>query len=175
MEIVTSKCILRQWRKSDVDSLVENANNIKIYKNLRDIFPSPYTEKDAKEWIELNTSINEEHPTNFAIDVDGKAIGSIGLILKDDIYIKNIELGYFIGEKYWGMGLTTEAVIAITNYAFNTFDCVRLYSEVFADNIASKKVLEKAGYKQEGYFRKSIYKSGQIIDSCIYSILREEL
>ncbi len=173
MEIVTSKCILRQWRETDVDSLVESANNIKIYNNLRDIFPNPYTKKDAQEWISLNQSLDEKHQTNFAIDINGKVIGSIGLILKNDIYKKNIELGYFISEQYWGQGIATEAVKAITKYTFATFDCVRVYAEVFADNIASIRVLEKANFTQEGYLRQSIFKNNRFLDSYIYSVLKD--
>jgi [ribosomal protein S5]-alanine N-acetyltransferase len=101
-------------------------------------------------------------------------VGSIGIVSKTDIYRKNVEIGFFISEKFWGKGIATRAIKAAVSYAFREFDIVRVYAEVFSDNIGSRRALEKAGLKLEALLKKSIIKNGIIKDSCIYSVLRED-
>jgi len=141
-----------------------------IWRNLRDAFPHPYTLANAQHWIR---SANPATPvTNFAIVVDGIAVGGIGLVLKDDVFRRSAEIGYWHGEEYWGRGIVTEAVRAVTDYAFATFDLCRVYAGVFEWNPASMRVLEKAGYEYECRMRKSVVKDGEIIDELIYAIVR---
>ncbi len=174
MKIETKKAILRPWLQSDADRLAAIANNKKIYDNLRDAFPHPYTIDDAKHYIakaqELDATSNL-----FAIEKDGVAIGSIGAFFKSDVYRKNVEIGYFLAEEYWGKGLMTSAVFAFVKHLFLNFDIIRIYAEPFARNKGSRKVLEKAGFKLEAVLKKNIIKNEIIEDSCIYSILRENL
>lgn len=165
--------ILRPWLDGDAEGLVAVANNKKIFDGLRDGFPHPYTLQDAKNWIELTTKQNDPVTTLFAIAVDGIAVGSFGIILKEDIYRKNAEIGYFIGEAYWNRGIITEAIKMITEYIFSTFDVIRIYAEPYANNAASRRALEKAGYECEAILRKNVIKNGEILDSCIYSILKD--
>jgi len=141
-----------------------------IWRNLRDAFPHPYTLANAEHWIR---SANPATPvTNFAIVVDGTAVGGIGLVLKDDVFRRSAEIGYWLGEEYWGRGIVTEAVRAVTDYAFATFDLCRVYAGVFEWNSASMRVLEKAGYEFECRMRKSVIKDGEIIDELIYAMVR---
>jgi len=109
---------------------------------------------------------------NLAIDVNGHAVGGIGLILNGDVYIKSAEIGYWIGEEYWGQGITTEAVRLMTEYAFYYFDLLRLYAEVFENNKASMRVLEKNGYYLEGVRRKAVFKNEVLMDDYIWVKLR---
>jgi ribosomal-protein-alanine N-acetyltransferase len=109
-----------------------------------------------------------------AIDIDGIAVGSIGIFLKDDVYCKSAELGYWLGEPFWGKGIMTQAVKQICKMAFEKYDIVRIFAEPYADNTASRRVLEKAGFRLEGILRKSVYKKGQIMDSCIYALIKDE-
>lgn len=160
---------LRKWQKGDEQSLAENANNYKIWENLKDVFPHPYTLADAHGWVNFVAA----DPCNFAIEVEGKAVGGIGILFKDDIYRKNAEIGYWLGEKYWGQGIISEAVKQITDYAFGNFDIKRLYAGVFEYNIASMKVLEKAGYQKEAVLRQSLIKEGRFYDEHIFSKIRE--
>src|SRR5438045_8969313 len=105
---------LRKWKRSDVDALAKIANNKNIADNLRDQFPFPYKKKDAKEWIE---KVREEKTTtNFCVEVEGKVAGSIGFVLKEDVYRKNIEIGYFISEEFWGRGIATQAMSQALEY-----------------------------------------------------------
>src|SRR5262249_44995743 len=111
MELELKTCVIRPWRPGDEESLVIHANNPKIWRNMRDRFPHPYTMEDAREWVRLAGA--ESPQTNFAIVVDGKAAGGIGLILKDDISRCSAEIGYWLGESLWGRGIVTEAVRAL--------------------------------------------------------------
>lgn len=170
MELTLSKFTLRPWMPGDEEALVRHANSRKIWLNLRDAFPHPYTTADAKHWIQI---ANPTTPiTNFAIVVDGAAAGGIGLVLKDDVFRRSAEIGYWLGEEFWGRGIVTEAVREVTDYAFATFDLCRVYAGVFEWNPASMRVLEKAGYEFEGRMRKSVTKDGQTIDELIYAIIR---
>lgn len=171
MEMKLSKFTLRAWMPGDEESLVRHANNRAIWRNLRDLFPHPYALADAKHWVE---TANPSMPvTNFAIVVDGEAVGAIGLVLKGDVNRRSAEIGYWLGEEFWGRGIVTEAVCAVTDYAFATFDLCRLYAGVFEWNPASMRVLEKAGYEFECRMRKSVTKDGHTIDELIYAMIRE--
>jgi len=160
--------LLRPWNSNDVDSLVENANNINIAKFLTDLFPHPYNEQNARNFIARATQDDPIHI--FAIDVNGKAVGGIGIHPQTDIHRKNAELGYWLGEKYWGRGIVTQAIRQIVEFAFKTYDITRVFARPFGTNIASQKVLEKAGFKLEAKIRKSLYKNGEFLDELIYAI-----
>lgn len=167
MEIQLQRSLLRPWRRGDEPSLVLHANNRKIWENVRDHFPFPYTIPDADRWIfHASTAL---HNSVFAIVVNGKAAGSIGLVQKDDVYKKSMELGYWLGEEFWGRGIMSEAVASVTEYGFSTFDIVRIYADVFEWNIPSARVLEKNGYRFEARLKKAIVKEGRIGDALLYA------
>jgi [ribosomal protein S5]-alanine N-acetyltransferase len=169
MEIELKAGRVRSWKWKDRDSLVHHANNRKVWINLRDRFPHPYTLADSKQWLE--SVIGRLPETNFAIaSVNDEAVGGIGFILQQDVAYRSAEVGYWLGEEYWGRGLATEAVMAITKYAFAEYDICRLYAHVFEWNIASTRVLEKAGYLFEGRLKKSVTKDGKLIDQMMYAI-----
>ena len=172
MEIELKTCVIRPWRAGDEESLIAHANNYNIWRNMRDRFPHPYTAEDAREWIRR---AGEESPrTNFAIVVDGEAVGGIGLILNGDIHRCSAEIGYWLGEAFWGRGIVTEAVRAMTQWAFDNFNLSRIYAGVLEWNPASMRVLEKAGYQFEGRLRMAIIKQNQVMDEFIYSIVRDK-
>ena len=155
---------LRQWQSGDEKSLSESANNYKIWQNLKDIFPHPYTLTDAYEWVKMASNTT----TNFAIEVKGKAVGGIGILLKDDIYKKNVEIGYWLGEEYWGQGIISSAITEIVDYTFKNFDVFRIYAGVFEYNLASMRVLEKAGFHKETIQIKSLLKERELFDEHIF-------
>jgi RimJ/RimL family protein N-acetyltransferase len=163
---------LREWQLADAASLAENANNIKIWNNLRDALPYPYTEKDAEDFIKMAMA-QPKPATLLAIAVDGKAVGSIGLALHSDVERITAELGYFIGEKYWNRGIMTQVVKEMVTYAFlNIPELQKIYATPFGFNIASQKVLEKAGFAREAILKKAAIKNGEIIDEHYYSFFR---
>jgi len=140
--------------------------------NLRDRFPYPYTVRDARNWLDV--VVDQRLETNFAIDVGGEVVGGIGFTPQDDVARRSAEIGYWLGEQFWGRGIATEALVAVTEYAFATFDLCRLYAHVFDWNGASARVLEKAGYVFEGRLKKSVTKDGQTIDQLMYAMTREK-
>jgi len=173
MKIQFDNGFLRPWKINDAEELSLIANNKKIADNLRDGFPNPYSLEDAYKWLDMVLAFNDP-PRYFAIIIDKKLAGSIGIVTKEDIYRKNVEIGYFLAEPYWGRGIITNAIRAVTAYAFKSFDIVRVYAEPFADNEGSKRALEKAGFRCEAVFKNYVIKNGIIKDSCIYSVLKED-
>lgn len=150
---------------------MRHANNRNVSINLRDRFPYPYTVSDARSWLESIIGLGPE--TNFAIDVAGEAVGGIGFSLQPDVAHRSAEIGYWLGEEFWGRGIATDALIAVTEHAFANYDICRLYAHVFEWNGASARVLEKSGYTLEGRLRKSVTKEGQTIDQLMYAMVRE--
>jgi len=171
MELKLKHSILRNWRRGDEESVTRHANNPKIWRNVRDMFPHPYTLADAQWWIDKESA--SASSTNFAIVVDGAAVGGIGLVLNTDVFRRSAEIGYWLGEEFWGRGIATEAVRALTDYAFSNFDLCRVYAGVFEWNPASMRVLEKAGYQFEARLKKHITKDGHTMDQFIYAITRD--
>jgi ribosomal-protein-alanine N-acetyltransferase len=165
--------ILRAWCRSDIASLVRYANNRKIWLNLRDIFPHPYTRTDAEQWIRMCESNHEWSATHFAIELNGEAVGSIGYRLLDDINCKTAVIGYWLGEPFWGSGIAAAALKQITDWAFQSSPLERVEATVFEWNPASARVLEKAGYIFEGRLRRSIFKDGRLADSLLYARIRK--
>jgi RimJ/RimL family protein N-acetyltransferase len=169
-ELVLSRCTLRPWRRGDEASLVRYADNRNVWRNLRDRFPHPYTAKDADEWIARASG--QTPAQSFAIVVDSNAVGGIGLELGEDVFRRSAEVGFWLGEPFWGRGIASEALRAVTQYAFATFDICRLQAHVFEWNPASMRVLEKAGYTLEGRARLAVTKDGRTIDRLEYALIR---
>lgn len=160
---------LRQWQRGDEISLAKHANSIKIWNNVRDYFPHPYTIKHAFEWVNLV----ENDPNNFAIIVDGEAVGGIALVIQHDIYRKNAEIGYWLSEDYWGRSIMTNAVKQVVDYGFEHLGIHRIYAGIFEYNKPSAQVLLKAGFRHEATLTEAVFKNGQFWDDLVYSILRE--
>ena len=171
MEIVLERSIVRSFRPGDAPSLARHANNRRVWINLRDEFPHPYALADAHRFIGTVTAADPE--THFAIVVDGAAAGAVGLHLKKDIRRRSAEIGYWLGEEFWGRGIVTEVVRALTADAFERFDLSRVYAGAFEWNEASMRVLEKAGYAREARLRKAVTKDGRTIDLLLFATVRE--
>jgi ribosomal-protein-alanine N-acetyltransferase len=162
---------LREWRHTDIPSIVRYANNRKIWLNLRDRFPHPYLESDAIAWITACLTPRGAE-TQFAIDQGGQAIGGIGFELLTDVHRMTAEIGYWVGEPFWGAGIATAAVRLATDYGFATLGLERIQAMVFEWNAPSARVLEKSGYVLEGRLRRSILKDGRLADSLLYARVR---
>ena len=156
------KIKIRPLKLSDKAELAKLANNKKIWDNLRDYIPYPYTESDAEFFINLTK--DEDPKQTFGIEYDEELSGVIGLEVQKDVYQKSAEIGYWIGEPFWGNGIATKAVELITKYGFDKLDLNRIFSGVFEYNIASMKVLEKSGYEKEGIFKNAILKNNKVCD-----------
>ena len=169
------KCKIRKWELSDAKDLAKVLSNRKIQDNLRDGLPYPYTEQDGADYISAMLSANEDETFAFAIIADNKVVGSIGVFRLENIHRQTAELGYYVAEEYWGKGIMTEAVKQICEHVFDKSDIIRIYAEPFAYNIASCRVLEKAGFQYEGTLRSNAVKNGKVIDMKLYSLLNREV
>lgn len=159
--------ILRPWQDGDRPSLVRFANNRNVWRNLKDRFPHPYTDRDADAWIALARA--NPGRTNWAIEVDGLAVGGVGLEPMADVHARTAHIGYWLGEPYWGRGIMSDAVRGVAALALGELGFMRLETPVFAWNSASMRVLEKCGFVREGMMRKSVFKDGELIDSLLYA------
>ena len=166
-------CVLRPWNEGDESSLVRHANNYEVWRQMRDQFPHPYTREDAEEWIAFVKQCNPQ--THFALDVHGEAVGGIGLMLQSDVEHCSAEIGYWLGEAVRSRGIATAAVQALTDYGFKAFGLTRIFAVPFANNPASMRVLEKAGYVREGVMRRSAIKEGVVLDQVLYAVTDQDL
>ncbi|MFZ1801124.1 MAG: GNAT family N-acetyltransferase [Chitinophagaceae bacterium] len=158
---------IRPWHINDLDSLVMHANNPRVAQFMKDVFPHPYTEEAGRKFISFATSGNSVHI--FAIEVEGYAAGGIGIHQQEDIYKKNAEIGYWLGEQYWNKGIISKALNEVVKIAFDQFDITRVFASSFIHNIASQKVLEKAGFQLEAVLKNSIFKNEVYYDELIYT------
>ena len=164
--------IIRSWRPEDAAALARAINDEAVQANLRDGLPFPYTVSDAEAFIGFALSAGDGM-YSFAVTENDVCIGSVSVTRGENIHRLTGELGYYIARERWGRGYATRAVREICRYVFENTDIVRIYAEPFADNAASCRVLEKAGFTLEGTLRANAIKSGRIRDIRIYSLLRE--
>lgn len=170
MELAIVNGRLRPFSPTDRARLAELANDQRIWRNLTDRFPHPYSLDDADEWIEL--CVNEGEPTrNFAIEVDGHLVGAIGLDLLDGEKTGVGNVGYWIGVGFWDRGIATEALRALIEYAVDAFPIRRLQASVFGWNPASGRVLEKCGFRLEGRFASGVIKGAEVTDELVYGLV----
>lgn len=167
MRLEGERCVVRPWSQADAASLVEHANNLNVARHLRDRFPHPYTRQDARDF--LRHAAGSPDPSNLAIEVSGQAVGAIGYVPGTDVERFSAEIGYWLGEAFWGRGIVTEALVLVTTHAFRDRNFLRLFALPFADNPASMRVLEKAGYAREGLLHSSCVKFGQSKDQWLYA------
>lgn len=170
MKIVIGDYLLRDWQRSDAPAITRYANNPKIAANLRDGFPYPYGPSDAEAF--LTRAMAMQPPTFFAIASEMETIGSIGVMLGQDVHRLTAEMGYWLAEPFWGRGIMVMAVTALVDYAFTTLGLNRVYAEPYTSNPASARVLEKAGFECEGILRASVLKNGKVLDQAMYARIR---
>lgn len=167
MKLQGQRCLVRPWRMEDAESVVRHANNINVARQLRDRFPHPYTRANASAFLKAATSAPE--PSNLAIDVGGEAVGAVGYVAGIDVERFSAEIGYWLGESFWGRGIATEALLLVTEHVFDKLNMLRLFALPFADNAGSIRVLEKAGYVREAVLRASSVKYGEPRDQLLFA------
>jgi RimJ/RimL family protein N-acetyltransferase len=179
MKLTTKRLILRDYRRSDLDALVENINDLEISKNLL-VVPHPYTVKDGEWWIshcEEEAKKNPRSKYSFAIALkeDGVFVGGIGLD-KVDSYQGTAEIGYWLGKRYWRQGIMSEAVAEVIRFGFEDLGLRRIDLNAFAENVASNELAKKFGFAYEGTgIKRARAKSdGVVHDENYYGLLREQ-
>lgn len=170
MHILSNDLILRHFYPEDAPRLAQLADNPRVARFLKDRFPHPYRLEDANGWIALTQS--ETRPCNFAIEWRGELVGGAGLVPLQDVHSGTAEIGYWLGEPYWGLGIAAKAVKMLVAYAFDDLLFIRVQAGVFAENTASMRVLEKNGFVREAVMRKHVRKNGVVMDAVLYAKLR---
>jgi RimJ/RimL family protein N-acetyltransferase len=162
---------LRPLLLEDAPALAGYANNAAIASRLTDAFPHPYAEQDAIAFIEMQ---QKNSPAQvMGIVIDGVASGAIGIHPQGDVFRRNAEMGYWLAEPFWGQGIITKAIQQMVLYGFSHFAIDRIFARPFGSNLASQRVLEKAGFQLEARFKKTLIKNGMLEDECIYAIRKE--
>lgn len=164
---------IRKWRPEDAAPLAALLNNPRILNNLRDGLPYPYTVRDAAEYISAMLSADSGSSFAYAVCVDGALAGSIGAFRGTNIHLRTAELGYYLGEGFWGRGVMTEAVRLLCRRLFEETDILRIYAEPFEHNAASRRVLEKAGFTLEGIMKNNAVKNGAVCNMALYALTRD--
>jgi RimJ/RimL family protein N-acetyltransferase len=167
--LASDDCTIREWRRDDKPSLLHHANNHAVWRNLTHLFPHPYTEADAERWFDFLE--RQDELTHWAIEVDDQAVGGIGMIRGEGIYHRSAEIGYWLGEDWWGRGIATAAVGALVPELLRRYALIRLEANVFAWNTASMRVLEKCGFVREAVLRSAAVKDGRITDLHVYAFI----
>src|SRR4030095_317431 len=163
MQLALERCTIRAWRLEDAASLARHANNRRVWLGLRDLFPHPDTIEGAEEVL------RGQPMTNFCIDVGQSAVGGIGIRIGQDVHRHVAELGFWLGQEFWGHGIMTEVIPAFVDYCFVKFPLHRSYAERYANNPASARVLEKSGFVLEGRLKNNAFKDGRLLDSLLYA------
>jgi RimJ/RimL family protein N-acetyltransferase len=169
MKIQSGEYKIRDWKKQDASSIVKYANNLNVWINLRDTFPNPYFLSDAKAFLKQDLKLI------WAISNDQEAIGCIGLEVGNDVNRYTAELGYWLGEPFWNRGIMTMSVKLITDFTFETLKIHRIQALPYTTNQASVRVLEKAGFTQEGRLHLSAVKNEMILDQYLYAKVDPQL
>jgi RimJ/RimL family protein N-acetyltransferase len=162
-----SLCMLRPWRLDDVAALPDVANDPEVVRYMNHRFPSPYTYEDADDWI--RPQLAEPDVRNWAIEVDGALAGGIGVTPGVMEHAGNVAIGYWLARRFWGRGIASDALRALTAHALATLRPRRLWANVMAANAASAHVLEKAGYVREAVLARAIVdRTGTAHDELIF-------
>ena len=168
---MTPSFILRPFRPEDLHAFVNHANDPSVAARMVDAFPHPYTEAAGRTFLE--EAITKNPPLRRCIDVDGECVGAIGLHPKADLWRRNMELGYWLGEAQRGKGIMTGAIRQMVQLGFETFpDITRIFASPFGSNPASQRALEKAGFTLEAKLIGTLVKNGQVEDEWIYAVRR---
>jgi RimJ/RimL family protein N-acetyltransferase len=164
--------LLRPWRPDDLDSLVANASNENVSRGLRDRFPYPYTGSDGRAWLARAV---DESDRSWAVEIDGAAVGGVSVHPGSDVHRHSAELGYWLGERYWGRGIMTAVVSRFASRAIDAFNLYRMFATVYANNPASERVLQNAGFEREGVQKSAVVKRGELLDVIVYARVRNTL
>jgi ribosomal-protein-alanine N-acetyltransferase len=173
MQISLTKSTIRSFRPEDAESLRTQIDNYQVARNMSTI-PRPYSLQHAEEWIATASAASPQ--THFAIAIDDQVVGGIGVMIDDGrrgpFSAHCAEIGYWLGQEFWGRGILSEAVPELTEWAFSELNLVRIFAAVYARNPASARVLEKSGYTFEGRLHAVYFRDDEFIDGLLYAKVR---
>lgn len=158
---------LEKWKKEDAYDLMKICNETdRTYLSNR--LPYPYTEENADWWLNMVSEKEGKNGIFRSVRVDGEIVGNITVEQKEDVFVKDAELGYLLLPRMWSRGIMSEAVRRICEIAFKELDIVRITGQVYELNAASRRILEKNGFELEGILKKAVFKEGKIWNLCVY-------
>lgn len=164
--------VLRPWREDDVSELAALADNRAVARNLSHLFPHPYRRSDAVDWVTMNRGPSPRL-LSWAIEAEGRLVGGGGLNPGEGVFARTAEIGYWIGEPFWGRGFASGFVKAVADWAFRERDWMRIEAFVYAWNPTSMRVLEKSGFSREGFHPASVERFGEIGDRVSFALLKK--
>jgi RimJ/RimL family protein N-acetyltransferase len=170
-ELNTERCVLRPWRMEDILFIPPVANTREISWNTTFRFPHPFDEAAAERMVLWSRDGAGEDKWQFGVFVDGEIVGSCGTIRGRDVEAHTAQVGYWLGPAHWGKGLGTEMVAELVRYMRDRTPIEQLTANCFGWNPASRRVLEKTGFRQEGLRRGVVRKWGKLTDMWIYGLL----
>lgn len=157
----TRRARLRAWRLDDYDDLVANAD-----PSAR--FPYPCG-GDGRGW--LDAAVRDTNG-RWALELDGHVVGGVSLHAAGD---DGSELGYWLGRKHWRCGIMTRVIARFAPEAMRALNLHRLFATVYANNPASMRVLEKAGFEREGARKSVIVENAEPFELAMYAFARSLL
>lgn len=169
-QLKSKDLVLKHLEYHQVDDLARIANNKKIWLNVRNQFPYPYTLEHAKDFIKKYSE--KKNHLSWAINYKNQLAGMIGLHRQADVYAHSLEIGYWIGEEFWGKGIASTSVKLACDYAFENTDINRIWAGLYDYNLGSKRVLEKCGFEYEGCLKKAVFKDGKFVDELRYALVK---
>jgi RimJ/RimL family protein N-acetyltransferase len=164
--------VLVPYRPAMVTALAAAANDPRINRFMGDEFPYPYSEDDARRWIEM--AMEADPPTQYAVVLDGALVGGLGGFAGSGEMAGTTEIGWWLNPEHWGRGITTAAVIALVDEFFSNRDVMRVWAPVMAPNIASRRVAEKVGLRPEGVSPSAYVKNGVRHDQVHFGLTRAQ-
>jgi [ribosomal protein S5]-alanine N-acetyltransferase len=167
MQLALERCTIRPWRLDHAESLAKHVNNRKVWLALRDVFPHPYSVDDAREF--LQKAMDAQPTTNFCVESSGRGCRGDPYSHGPGFASADCDTGLLDREHFWGRGIMTEAVAALADFCFENFPVRRILAEVFANNPASARVLDKAGFVFEARPKNNVIKDDEILDSLVYA------
>lgn len=173
--LATERLILRKLTVADAPEMYKNWASSSVVTKYLPWAPHPsvvtVTERLAERAVAYETE--NLYDWGMVLQKTGELMGTI-TVVQDLPEVKTFEVGYVIGEKFWGHGYTTEAMKKVIAYLFETTDCQRIEAKHDAENAASGRVMEKAGMTHEGILKKRILNNRGIVDGSFHAILRSE-
>ena len=173
MRIETERLLLREFKPTDLDSVHEYASDPEVVKYMPF---GPNTPEQSQSFLDRAIRRQEEGPrTDYELAVvlqkDNVLIGGCRLNKVSD---HEAHLGYIYNRSYWGNGYATETARALIDYGFKELEVHRIYATCDPENIASRRVLEKAGLILEGKLRENMICHCEYRDSLILGMLKHE-
>ena len=167
MEFKFEKFVLRKLKLTDKNDYIKNINDADVLKLMGGEYPY-----NPEKFDKLFTSKNF---ISFAIEINNEVVGEVGLtILERKIQNHIGVIGYWLAKRYWGDGIITKAIKCVCDYAFKEIKLKKITAEVFTENIASVRVLEKNNFICEGILKKHAFKNNKFYDIAYYSKFYEQ-